>query len=241
MTPKVEDYLGLVNAIAVRLAEQLPVTVETDDLIQAGSLGLMDAIEKFDAEKGVAFATYAKFRIRGAMLDSLRELDWETRDGRRTRKKIERVIAALRAELGEEPGPDAIANALGVTVERYKVWEQQIACMGPTVSQSSGKRAGTDEEVEFDAPCREQWFNPQWIAEHAEARAILREVILGLLPRYQQVIEWYYGPEGLTFAEIGQRLGVNESRVSQIHKACIEKLAEMMRERKLYGVEAILS
>lgn len=237
--PNVEQYLGLVAAIALRLAEQLPVTVDVEDLKQAGAIGLLDAVAKFDSSAGVNFSTYARFRIRGAMLDSLRELDWMTRDGRRMRKRIEQIIDALRGQLGRDAEPKEIAEALGLTVEQYQEFGQQVLTL---VSSDAGTRAEDGETISFDAPSSDPTMNPQWLTEHANAGALLEQICRERLSeRYRLVLELYYGPEGLSFAEIGERLGVNESRVSQIHKLCLERIEAGLRERGIHGTGVLIS
>src|SRR5579864_3828892 len=113
------DHLSLVKAIAIRVHENLPVHVDLDDLIHAGVLGLFDAVEKFDSAKNVAFQSYAKHRIKGAILDSLRQLDWASRDMRKRRKRMEAASRSLSLKLGRAPTEVEVAAEMGVDVERW--------------------------------------------------------------------------------------------------------------------------
>lgn len=224
--PTVEGYLGLVTAIAIRLAEALPRSIDIEDLKQSGIIGLIDAVAKFDSATGVSFTTYAKHRIRGAMLDSLREFDWMSRDGRAHNRRIENAIESLRTEQGDEPGSEDVAEALGISIDRYRALDRSRN--GRVISIDSGARKeGSSSFESFDVPS--QADSPEILAVQAQAKARLRQVAETVLSeRYRLVIDLYYGPEDLTLREIGERLGVNESRVSQIHSECMRKLRDAL-------------
>ena len=117
------DHLSLVKAIAIRVHENLPVHVDLDDLIHAGVMGLFDAVAKYDGTKNVAFHAYAKHRIKGAILDSLRQLDWASRDQRRRQKQVESTTRDLASKLGRTPNDTEVANQLGVGLKRWQAWE----------------------------------------------------------------------------------------------------------------------
>ena len=231
MKTKVEAHLGLVAMLAGRLAEQLPVSVDIEDLKQAGAIGLMDAVARFDPAKNPSFTTYAKLRIRGAMLDSLRELDWETREWRKIRKQIAKTVDALRSANGDLPEPEQIAQALGITLERYQQWEIAIG-RGPV-------NASASDGIALDAPCRER--NPYALMEQADAAKILAEAIRTLPAAYQTVMKLYYGQEGLTFAQIAERIDRNTARVGQIHQQAINRLASELRARGITNISDVLS
>src|SRR5580698_5808353 len=138
----VMDHLPLVKAIAIRLYESLPVHADLDDLIHAGMLGLIDGAQKFDERKHILFKSYAKHRIKGAMLDSLRQLDWASRDLRRRHKQLEAITHELAAASAEMPNDEAIAGKMGVDVERWRQIAVELRMVGLL---SSSSRAADDE------------------------------------------------------------------------------------------------
>ena len=231
-------HLPLVRAIAARVRENLPVQVELDDLVHAGVLGLFDAVQKYDPSKRVVFHLYAKHRIRGAILDSLRQLDWASRDLRKRYKHIEALTQKLSHQLGRLPSEAELAAAMGVSLVRWRKLLQELyaAGLGPNHSHWSGNFNETPEHfAASDAP-----HSAEELPDQTCARRQLRRVLssaLGDLPaRYQRVITLYYG-HGATMKQIGGELGVNESRVSQIHKAALEKLSLALRHRGVENAE----
>ena len=214
------EHLPLVKAIAVRVHENLPVHVDLDDLIHAGILGLFDAASKFDPNKQVAFSSYAKHRIRGAILDSLRQLDWASRDLRRRHKQLEAATRELAAELQRTPTEAEIAQHLGVDTDR---WRQMMIDMRTAGLVSASTRANEND----DLPAPDFPSDPELQPDHMCARQQLRSVLdlaMKCLPeRYKKVVMLYYTNE-MTMKEIGGVLGINESRVSQIHKSALEKM-----------------
>lgn len=216
----VVENLPLVRAIAIRVCESLPVHVELDDLIHAGILGLLDAATRYDAGKSVAFSSYAKHRIRGAILDSLRELDWASRDLRRRQKQSEQVARDLAAELHRAPTEAELADRMGMSLERWRQVAMEL--QNVSVVSSSSKREG-EEGVVMEHPCGPESL-PDEICAREEMRSKLHDAMQGLPERYRKVVVMYYSGD-MTMKEIGGRLGVNESRVSQIHKSALEKMA----------------
>lgn len=218
------ENLPLVKAIAIRVHESLPVHVELDDLIHAGILGLFDAATKYNPYKQVAFSSYAKHRIKGAMLDSLRQLDWASRDMRRRHKQVEQVTRDLCAELQRNPTEDEVAQKLGVEVSRWR----QMALDLRNVGLISASTRPNDNE---DLPAPDFPGNPENQPDSMCAREQMREKLelaMSALPeRYRKVVTLYYANE-LTMKEIGGMLGINESRVSQIHKSALEKMANVL-------------
>jgi RNA polymerase sigma factor FliA len=214
------EHLPLVKAIAVRVHENLPVHVDLDDLIHAGVLGLFDAATKYDPEKQVAFSSYAKHRIKGAILDSLRQLDWASRDLRRRHKQVEAATRDLAAELQRSPTEAEVATRLNIDVDRWRQMMMELRNVGLI---SANTRA-TEHE---DLPAPEYPSAPETQPDHMCAREQLRFVLdkaMTTLPdRYKQVVVLYYTNE-MTMKEIGGVLGINESRVSQIHKSALEKM-----------------
>lgn len=231
-------HLPLVRAIASRVREGLPVQVELDDLIHAGILGLVDAISKYDPEKKVIFHLYAKHRVRGAILDSLRQLDWASRDLRKRFKSIESLTQKLGQNFGRAPTEVEIAKAMGVPQDQYRRMTKELFNAGLTAGQPH--RVERPDHTSFveatEAPDR----RPDELLAHSELRTALDGVISTLPPRYQKVIRLYYDQDR-TMKQIGSVLGVNESRVSQIHKAALEKLAVALRSNGFASAEVFLS
>jgi len=215
------EHLPLVKAIAVRVHENLPVHVETDDLVHAGILGLFDAATKYDPEKQVAFSSYAKHRIKGAILDSLRQLDWASRDMRRRHKQVEAATRELAAVLQRNPTEAEIAQKLGMDVDRWRTMMLDLRNVGLV---SASTRGPENEDLPApDFPSKPE-TQPDSICAREQLRSVLGDAMKTLPERYQKVVTLYYTNE-MTMKEIGGILGINESRVSQIHKSALEKMS----------------
>jgi RNA polymerase sigma factor for flagellar operon FliA len=223
-----------VKAIAVRVHENLPVHVDLDDLIHAGILGLFDAVTKFDPSKNVAFSAYAKHRIKGAILDSLRQLDWASRDLRRRHKQVEAATRELAAELQRNPTEDEVAEKLGVEGERWR--QMMIDLRNVGLISASHRGSEGDDLPPPDFPSKPD-TQPDRICAHQQLRAVLSSAIGTLPERYQKVVLMYYNHE-LTMKEIGRELGINESRVSQIHKSALEKMAAVLESSGITSAHA---
>jgi RNA polymerase sigma factor for flagellar operon FliA len=225
------EHLPLVKAIAIRVHENLPVHVDLDDLVHAGVLGLFDAATKYNPDKKVAFSSYAKHRIKGAILDSLRQLDWASRDLRRRHKQLEAATRELAAELQRQPTEQEIADRLGVDVER---WRQMMLDMRSVGLISANTRANEHDEL----PAPDFPSTPETQPDNMCAKEQLRSMLaqaMGTLPdRYKKVVVLYYTNE-MTMKEIGGVLGINESRVSQIHKSALEKMAVALQNAGIHG------
>jgi RNA polymerase sigma factor for flagellar operon FliA len=214
------ENLALVKSIAIRIHETLPVHLETDDLVNAGVIGLMDAATKFDPKKQVCFGSYAKHRIKGAILDSLRQLDWASRDLRRRHKQAEAAIRDLTAELHRAPSEAEIATRLGIDVQK---WRQMSVDLRNTGLISASSRATDHEDLPEPDYAGAPDVQPDNMCAQSQLKSAL-DVAMTVLPnRYQQVVHMYYRAD-MTMKEIGTVLGINESRVSQIHKAALEKM-----------------
>lgn len=229
----VMEHLPLVKAIAVRVHESLPVHVDLDDLVHAGIIGLFDAATKFDSDKHVTFPSYAKHRIKGAMLDSLRQLDWASRDLRRRHKQVENAIRDLSLELKRVPMEQEVAERLGVDLER---WRQMMLDLRNTGLVSASSRGAEQEELPApDFPGKTE-LHPDTICAQREMKSVLRTAMETLPTRYRKVVVLYYTNE-MTMKEIGGVLGINESRVSQIHKAALEKMAAVLQSNGITSCE----
>ena len=215
------EHLPLVKAIALRVHENLPVHVDLDDLVHAGILGLFDAVTKFDTDKMVTFSSYAKHRIKGAILDSLRQLDWASRDLRRRHKQVEAATRELTTTLQRSPSEAELAAKLGVDVDK---WRQMAIDLRNVGLVSASTRANDTEDLpapEFPSKAEMQ---PDNMCAHEQMRDMLGVAMKTLPERYQKVVALYYSNE-MTMKEIGTVLGINESRVSQIHKTALEKMS----------------
>jgi len=216
------DSLPLIKQIAHKMAMRLPSTLETRDLINAGVLGLLDAIDKFEPERGVKFKTYAEVRIRGAILDSLRSLDWAPRSLRKKARDLCRTNAELSQKLGREATDEEVSEALGESLQDYYILVDQLHSL--TVGSF-------DSALEFDDKTEDQINhypddgsnNPHSRFESKEVTRILNDAIDGLPERERIVMSLYYYEE-FTMKQIGALLGVNESRVSQIHTSATQRL-----------------
>lgn len=211
----VVHYASLVKFVAGRLAAGLPRSVDTGDLVSAGVFGLMNAIERFDPVNGAKFETYAIPRIRGAILDSLRALDWVPRSVRSRSRSVQDAISSLEHELGRTPTDDEIAGSLGISTGELEQWLADIAAgsVGPLDHVAMDSTPGEDA----------QESQPGHALEQQELREAMRSEISRLPEREQAVLILYYD-DGLTLAEIGDALGVTESRVSQIHTKAVLQL-----------------
>ncbi len=217
------DNLSLVKAIAIRVHENLPVHVDVDDLIHAGILGLFDAANKYDSRKNVAFPSYAKHRIKGAIIDSLRAQDWASRDIRRRQKDVEAATRDLATTLQRDPTELEIAAKLGVTVVRWRQISLDLACARSAPVSTSSHEFNQQIMPPLDIPSGPE-TRPDWMCGREELRDTLGEAVKILPERYQKVVVLYYTKD-LTMKEIGNVMGINESRVSQIHKSALQKLA----------------
>jgi RNA polymerase sigma factor for flagellar operon FliA len=230
----VMDHLPLVKAIAVRVHENLPVHVDLDDLVHAGILGLFDAADKFNPEKQVAFSSYAKHRIKGAILDSLRQLDWASRDLRRRHKQMEAAARELSSTLQRTPTESEIAEKLGIEVDK---WRQMMVDLRNVGLISASSRGGEQDDLPApDFPSKPE-THPDSMCAREQLRGVLGSAMKTLPERYQKVVLLYYTNE-MTMKEIGGVLGINESRVSQIHKSALEKMAAVLEANGIHSAHA---
>jgi RNA polymerase sigma factor for flagellar operon FliA len=218
------NYSPLVKFVAGRIATGLPHTVESADLISYGMFGLIDAIEKFEPDRAIKFETYAISRIRGAIMDELRALDWVPRSVRSRARDIERAIVALEGRLMRTPEDAEVAEELGITVKELHDTYSKLSYTS-IVSFEDLWTAGSDREDHPPAVTveDENAENPVEAFEAEEMKEILANAIEHLSDRERTVIALYYY-EGLSLKEIGQVLGVTESRVSQMHTKAVLRL-----------------
>ncbi len=225
-----EKYAPLVKYVAGKVAIGMPQNVEFDDLVSYGSFGLLDAIEKFDPERDIKFKTYAMTRIRGAIFDELRSIDWIPRSIRQKAKQLEEIIGMLENKLGHTVEDEDIAKELGISVDELQSLLAKIS--GTTIiSLNDIWYLGDDnDEVSFmetlESP---QNLNPDTLIEREEIKSVIVEAIKQLPDKEKKVIVLYYY-EDLTLKEIGDVLEVTESRISQLHTKAIMRLrGKLMR------------
>jgi len=228
------ENLALVKAIAIRVHENLPVHVDLDDLVHAGVLGLFDAASKYNPDKKVVFQSYAKHRVKGAILDSLRQLDWASRDLRKRQKQLDSVTHDLMTRLGRTPTEAEIAETLGLGIERWRRVALELKNLGLLSASTLRPDPDNSAPVEFPAAPDSQ---PDHICARRQMRSALAGAMKCLPRRYQKVVVLYYTNE-MTMKEIGEVLGVNESRVSQIHKIALEKMAVSLRQSGIASATA---
>ncbi len=215
-------YASFVKYVAGRIAVNLPSNVEFDDLVSYGILGLIDAIDKYDSERNVKFKTYAKTRIRGAIFDELRILDWTPRSIRQKARKLEKAYAKLEGKLGRDAKDEEIAEYLNIDIsELHKLFDETKKSL--LLSLDEIFYDDDEGSSRFDFIEDEKSDNPQSKIEEAEAKKILADAISKLSDRERMVITLYYYEE-LTSKEIGKILGVSDSRVSQLHTKAILRL-----------------
>jgi len=231
------DNLSLVRAIAIRVRENLPVHVEVDDLVHAGILGLFDAADKYDTNKQVAFSSYAKHRIKGAILDSLRQADWASRDLRRRAKQVEALTRDLTATLGRAPTEVEMAEGLGIDVER---WRQTALDLRNVNLVSASTRSSDQDDLPAPEFPSHPDTQPDTMCVKEQMKMVLGSAIESLPQRYQTVVSLYYKSD-MTMKEIGGVLGINESRVSQIHKSALEKMAHVLHATGIHSSQALLA
>jgi len=222
------QQLPQVRYIARRIHDHLPRHVLLDDLVHAGVLGLIDALQKFDAEKHVQFASYAKFRIRGAILDSLREMDWSPRDLRRKGRRLEEAYNKLRSEIGRNPNEPELAAELGMELRDLQMLLGEIDGLEVGSLRILSPRDGKEEDLCEYLP-NETDETPLILCLRSEMKQILANAIEELPQKEQQVLVLYYYQE-LTMKQVGAVLGVGESRVSQIHSVAVVRLRARLGE-----------
>lgn len=214
------EYVSLVKLVAGRLNMYLGYTVEYDDLVGYGVFGLIDAIDKFDFDKGIKFETYASLRIRGSILDQIRKMDWIPRSVRQKQKQMEAAIAKLEKEKGVNLKDKDIAEELGITLDEYRSWEgltniSNIASLDEFMEQ--GTETGGNEFK------NNAFIEPEEAVDRGEVKKLLMESLELLTEKERKVVLLYYYEE-LTLKEVASVLEVSESRISQLHSKALEKM-----------------
>ncbi|MBR5579213.1 MAG: FliA/WhiG family RNA polymerase sigma factor [Lachnospiraceae bacterium] len=214
------EYAPLVKLVAGRLSMYLGYNVEYEDLVSYGVFGLIDAIDKFDYTKAVKFETYASLRIRGAILDQIRKMDWIPRTIRQRQKQIDQVMRQIESEKGRVATDEEIAIALGISNDEYLEWQSKMKITN-IVSLNEFLEQGS--EVPNPTSGSRHFIMPEEAIEQEEIKKVLVEALGLLTQKERRVIELYYYEE-LTLKEISFILEVTESRVSQLHTKALQKM-----------------
>ena len=223
------EHLPQVRLIARRIHERLPESVSLDDLISAGTIGLISAIDRFDPSLNVKLKTYAEYKIRGAILDSLRGLDWAPRQQRKRAKQIEAAISTAEQRLKRTPTEDEIAAQLGLSLEEYYEWLVEIRGLSlGSLEAASSEEDQNHDLLRFVSGDEEEW--PSRVLERSELQKLLAEAIARMPDIERTVLSLYYYEE-LTLREISKIVRLHESRISQLKSQAILRLRSYMERR----------
>ncbi len=223
----IEAHAPLVKRIANQMMTKLPPSVDVNDLIQAGLMALMESMDRYDPAQGANFETFAGQRVRGAMLDELRSLDWMPRGVRSAHRRVEKAIAVAQQELGRAPSEAEVAAGLGLALDAYHALLAQAAGNQVFLFDDFG---GADMESDYlDSHCADSEANPLAQLSDARFRGALIKAIEKLPERERQLMGMYY-EQDLTLKEIGAILGVTESRVSQLHTQAVVRLRAALKD-----------
>ena len=218
------EYAQLVKLVAGRLSMYLGHNVEYDDLVSYGIFGLIDAIDKFDLEKNVKFETYASLRIRGAILDQIRKMDWIPRSVRQRQRKIDEAMKQIEMRTGKTASDEELAKQLGLTDEELCSWQTRLKVTN-VLSFNEFEENGSEPMIDSAHPVR--FSQPEEVVEEAELKEKLAESLELLTEKERRVIELYYY-EDMTLKEISKILEVSESRISQLHTKALNKMRKKM-------------
>ena len=223
------EYAPMIKYVASRIALRLPPHIEVDDLISVGVLGLMDAIGKYDPNRGAKFKTYAEFRVRGAILDELRSMDWVPRSVRQKATSVDAVVQKLQAKLGRPPSDEEVAGEMGVSLDEFFRTLNQTQNIPILSLEDLGiaKESGEQKSL-LDCLAGKSDSDPQTQLRLNELKEIIAKAIDTLPEKERLMISLYYYEE-LTMKEIGEILSITESRVSQIHSKAVFRLRTKLK------------
>lgn len=225
----IKEFAPMVKYVANRIALRLPPHIEVDDLVSVGVLGLIDAIQKYDPTRGAKFKTYAEFRVRGAILDELRSMDWVPRSVRQKAASMDAVVQKLQAQLGRPPEDDEVAAALGLSLDDFFSTLNQTRSMPVLSLEDLGISKDTGEQQSLlDCLAGKSDADPQTQLRLNELKTIIAKAIDALPEKERLMVSLYYYEE-LTMKEIGEVLSITESRVSQIHSKAVYRLRTKLK------------
>ncbi|HZU26258.1 MAG TPA: FliA/WhiG family RNA polymerase sigma factor [Bryobacteraceae bacterium] len=222
------EHLPQVRLIARRIHERLPETVNFDDLVSSGIVGLISAIDRFDPAHNVKLKTYAEYKIRGAILDSLRGLDWAPRQQRKRTKQIEAAISKLEQRSHRTPTEEEVAQELGLSIDEYHDWLVDIRGVNLGTLESGGRDDESHDLLKYISDDEENW--PSRLLERAELQRLLAQAIEKMPETERLVLSLYYHEE-LTLREIAGIVHLHESRVSQLKSQAILRLRAWIEKR----------
>jgi RNA polymerase sigma factor for flagellar operon FliA len=224
------DHTPLIRYIVNRIAIRLPSHIDLDDLHNTGVIGLMDAIDKYDPDKNCKFKTYAEFRIKGAILDQLRSLDWVPRSVRQKSRRLERAYGEVEQRLGRTASEDEVADSLGIQIDKFHELLNQVRGISLVNleeirgTNADGDRSGTFADIVEDVHSE----NPFASLKLTESKQMIADTI-GTLPEKERLVISLYYYEDLNMKEIGAILGITESRVCQIHTKSVLRLRAKLK------------
>jgi RNA polymerase sigma factor for flagellar operon FliA len=222
------EHTALIRYIVNRIAVRLPSHIDLDDLHNTGVIGLMDAIDKYDPEKNCKFKTYAEFRIKGAILDQLRSLDWVPRSIRQKSRRLEQAYSEVEQRLGRQATENEIAESLGIKLEEFHFLINQVRGISMVNLDELRANADSDQPMYGDIFEDVKAENPFASLKTRELRQAVAECI-GSLPEKERLVVSLYYYEDLNMKEIGNVLGITESRVCQIHTKAVARLRSKLR------------
>ena len=225
----IKRYSPMIKYVANRIAMRLPPHIEVDDLISVGVLGLMDAISKYDSSRGAKFKTYAEFRVRGAILDELRAMDWVPRSIRQKASNVDKVVQALQAKLSRSPEDEEVAKEMGLTLDQFHDTLNETKSIPIFSLEDLGiaKESGEQQSL-LDCLAGKADADPQTQIRLIELKEIIAKAIDALPEKERLMVSLYYYEE-LTMKEIGAVLEITESRVSQIHSKAVYRLRTKLK------------
>ena len=225
----IKQYSPMIKYVANRIAMRLPPHIEVDDLISVGVLGLMDAITKYDSSRGAKFKTYAEFRVRGAILDELRSMDWVPRSIRQKASQVDKVVQGLQAKLRRTPEDEEVAQEMGLSLDQFHETLNETKSIPIFSLEDLGiaKESG-DQQSLLDCLAGKADADPQTQVRLVELKEIIAKAIDALPEKERLMVSLYYYEE-LTMKEIGAVLDITESRVSQIHSKAVYRLRTKLK------------
>ena len=220
------EHLPQVKLIAKRISKGLPPSVALDDLISAGILGLIAAIDRYDDTHDVKLRTYAEYKIRGAILDSLRVLDWAPRQQRKRTRLMDTAITALEQQKGRAPEEDELAEELGISIDELQDWQTETHALTINRLETGSQEEDSRDLMAILADAQEQW--PSEVFERAELTKVLAAAV-AKMPRLEKQVVQLHFYEGFTLRDIAGKIGLHESRVSQLKGQATARLRTQLR------------